>query len=317
VKYTIHWTITIFLCVLFMGYLYWCIQVNGFHCQQNKMSRSISDGLVFMVLGLQSLLSWCDLLRTYIITGTPWGSSYWEANRFSARQGISHILPNPTVNHCSHKWPTHDPTLNHIDPVHALHILNPEDPALYYLSYKLGSPKWYFALDFSTKTLYTPLFSPLCATCPTQLIILDFITKIILGEEHTLLSSSVCNLLHSYRTSSLLGPIFSLTPCSQTLSLRSSLNASDQFHTYTKKNKQNYISVYLNYTSVYLNYTSVYLNLKFLDSKWQTKHSAVKIVSNSSVKCVLNLSLNTILIPYDCSQISYLFHTFKGTIIKI
>jgi len=37
-----------------------------------------------------------------------------------------------------------------------------------------------------TKTLYTLLSSPICTTCPAHLILLDFITRTILGEEYRL-----------------------------------------------------------------------------------------------------------------------------------
>ena len=71
---------------------------------------------------------------------------------------------------------------------------------------RLGLPSGLFPSGFSTKTLYTPLSSPIRATCPAHLILLDFITCTILGEEYKSFSSSLCSLLHSPVTSSLLGP---------------------------------------------------------------------------------------------------------------
>jgi hypothetical protein len=67
------------------------------------------------------------------------------------------------------------------------------------------------------------------ATCPTHLILLDFTTRTVLCKEYKSLSFQLCNFLHSPVASSLLGPNTLLnTLFSNNLSLRSSLNVSDQ-----------------------------------------------------------------------------------------
>jgi hypothetical protein len=92
----------------------------------------------------------------------------------------------------------------------------------------LGHLNGLFPSAFPTRTPCTPLPSPIHATCPTHLILLDFTTRTILGEYRSL-SSSLCYFLHSPVTSSLLGPNTLLnTLFSNTLSLRYSLNVSDQ-----------------------------------------------------------------------------------------
>jgi len=73
------------------------------------------------------------------------------------------------------------------------------------------------------------VLSPIHATCPAHLFLLDLIMRIIFGEEYRSLSSSLCSFLHSPVNSSLLPPnILLSTLFSKTIILSSSLNVSDQ-----------------------------------------------------------------------------------------
>ena len=128
------------------------------------------------------------------------------ANWFAASQEIPRISRNPKVHYRTHNRPPPVSILVQPNPVHipTSHLLEIQPNIIHPSTPR--SPQWFFPSDFPTKTLYTLLSSPIRATCPAHLILLDFITGTILGEAYRSFSSSLCNLLHSPVTSSLLVP---------------------------------------------------------------------------------------------------------------
>ena len=154
-------------------------------------------------------------------------SPSWEANRFSASQEIPRISRNPKVHYCTHKWPPPVPILSQLDPVPTptsqflkIHF-NIIFPSM------LGSPMWSLSLRIAQQNPVYASPLPIRAKCPAHLILLDFITRKILGEEYRSLRSSLCSFRHSPIILSLLGPNTLVnTLYSNTLSLRSSFSVS-------------------------------------------------------------------------------------------
>jgi hypothetical protein len=93
---------------------------------------------------------------------------------------------------------------------------------------RLGLPSGLFPSGFLTRTLYTPLLSTIRATCSAHYSRLYLITRITFGDYGSW-SSSLCSFLYSPITSSLVVTnILLSTLLPNTISLRSSLNVSDQ-----------------------------------------------------------------------------------------
>ena len=164
-------------------------------------------------------------LYTYLRTCSMDQSPSWETNRFQlvnkfpAFYGTRRFITAFTsARHLSLSWAS------------SIQSITPQPTSwrssilILSSNLRLGLPSGLFHRGFPTKTLYTPLPPPSHAH-----LILDFITRTVLGEEYRTLSSSLCTFLHFSLTSSLLGPNILLKILfSNTLSLRSSLNVSDQ-----------------------------------------------------------------------------------------
>ena len=156
-------------------------------------------------------------------------SHSWEANWFAASQEIPRISRNPKVHYRTHKRPPPGSILGQPNPVHILtsHLLEIL-PNIIHPS-TLRSPHWSLSLRFPQQDPIHPLSSLIRATCPAHLILLDFITRTILGEVYKSFSSSLCSLLHYPVTSSFLGQNILLnTMFSNTISFLSSRNVNDQ-----------------------------------------------------------------------------------------
>ena len=129
-------------------------------------------------------------------------SSSCEANWFAASQEIPRISRNPKVHYRTHKRPPPVSILGQPNPVHIpTSLLQEIHPNITHSSTP-RSPQWSPSLRFPHQDPIYPLSSPIPATCPAHLILLDFINRTILGEEYKSFSSSLCNLLHFPLTSS-------------------------------------------------------------------------------------------------------------------
>ena len=100
---------------------------------------------------------------------------------------------------------------------------------------RLRHPSGLLPSGFPTETLYAPVLSPVRAICPSRLIRLDLITRIMFGEEYRAWRSFFCSPLHILFTSSVVGPDNLLSTLFSEPSAYVSLSMSaTKFHTHRK-----------------------------------------------------------------------------------
>jgi hypothetical protein len=128
-------------------------------------------------------------------------SPYWEAANFTATHELPSILRNSKVHHRVHKSPPLVPIRSQIDPVHTIptHL---RSILILSAHLRLSLPSSLFSSGFPNNILYGFLVSPIRATRPAHLILLDLIIIIMFGEEYKWWSSSLCSFLQPPVTSS-------------------------------------------------------------------------------------------------------------------
>ena len=106
-----------------------------------------------------------------------------EANWFPTSQEIPCILWNLKVHYHIYKCPPPFPVLSQINPVYCPYPISSRSILILSFHLCLVLPSGLFPLGFPTKTQYAPLLSPVHATCPAHLILLDLITQMIFVGE--------------------------------------------------------------------------------------------------------------------------------------
>ena len=143
-----------------MEYIY----VQTFCSWRNILKQNYKKIAILTYLLTYSLTSWCRVLLEQL-TGLQ------LVKKFPAFHGTRRFITVLTsVRHLSLPWAS---------PIQSIypHPTSWRSILILSINLRLDLPSGLLPSGFPSKTLYTPLSSPIRATCPAHLILLDFITR--------------------------------------------------------------------------------------------------------------------------------------------
>jgi hypothetical protein len=156
----------------------------------NRLIRSVD--LSERILWFRQMCGDC-CSNTYILRRAQSFLRSWPVLSWTK---IPHILWNLNVHYCIHNYPQPVPILSQINPVPAPYPTPWWSILILSFHLSLGLPSGHFSSVFLTKTLYIPLLSPIRATRPAHIIILNIITRKILGNSPIIINQHMHSLCH-------------------------------------------------------------------------------------------------------------------------